>query len=754
MAAKPYTASLRKAEGRTGWTVIFRHPARFDSATGKAGGRVHRGLNTTDGDEAETLREQLNQLLAEPKYHSIGARAEAAQSFDPRVVAIFYEGMASERPDYLAVREAAIPLPTSADADYRRVLLLGTTGAGKTTLVRQLIGTDPETERFPSTSTAKTTVHDTEIILTDGPWRTIVTFASYDEVREYLRECITTAVLAAWRGASDAEVLRHLLVHVNQRFRFNYVLGRGPSQADTEADEYDDNVDADQFELAGTSVVDLSTTNATLTRAVEAVRRIATQQGAQLREDLQASDESDQRVIDELFEEELDNLLRDDEACQEIADDLIAEIERRFEPLERMGSLKYSRQDWPLSWEWETTDRAEFLRAVLRFSSNYAPLFGQLLTPLVNGVRVAGPFKPSWLEGTTPRLVLLDGEGLGHTPKSSASVSTSVTRRIEQVDAVLLVDNAEQPMQAAPVAVMRELVASGNGAKLIVAFTHFDRVTGDNIPTVASRQQHVIDSAENVLAAIGEELGPFAERILRQRLTEGRVFLGGIDRPLTRETKTGLRTINELGRLVGLIDAIVERPPLGPARPVYDRMNLVLAVKAAAEAFHEAWFPRLGLSSGATGVKEHWARIKALSRRLAARMADEYFDLKPVADLRKALQDRIYVFIQNPLRWDPAEPSDAEKQALFDAFAEEVGRRMLAIATDRVWDQRAREWQAAYDLRGKGSTFDRAHIIGEQIYDPAAPVPDVTPSPDRNLFLKTVAEAVRDAAEGVGAILE
>ncbi len=41
------------------------------------------------------------------------------------------------------------------------MLLLGTTGAGKTTLVRQFLGTDPATERFPSTSTAKTTVADT-----------------------------------------------------------------------------------------------------------------------------------------------------------------------------------------------------------------------------------------------------------------------------------------------------------------------------------------------------------------------------------------------------------------------------------------------------------------------------------------------------------------------------------------------------------------------------------------------------------------
>jgi hypothetical protein len=37
-----------------------------------------------------------------------------------------------------------------ADSGYRRVLLLGTTGAGKTTVIRQFLGTDPLKDRFPS----------------------------------------------------------------------------------------------------------------------------------------------------------------------------------------------------------------------------------------------------------------------------------------------------------------------------------------------------------------------------------------------------------------------------------------------------------------------------------------------------------------------------------------------------------------------------------------------------------------------------
>ena len=43
-----------------------------------------------------------------------------------------------------------------------------------------------------------------------------------------------------------------------------------------------------------------------------------------------------------------------------------------------------------------------------------------------------------------------------------------------------------------------------------------------------------------------------------------------------------------------------------------------------------------------------------------------------------------------------------------------------------------------FNQTDKGSTFVRAEIIAEGIYDKAAPVPDLKPSPDRNKFLHEV----------------
>ena len=756
---KYYSATLSRSKGRNAWAVIFKHPARHDINTGKTGLRVRQGLGTPNEDEANRMKDELNLLLSDESYWTIQAREEAERRFMPRVVEIFYHGMEPEVWDFGAMRDAEITLPSSVDSKFRRVLMLGTTGAGKTTLLRQLIGTDPENERFPSTSTAKTTVHETEVVLNNGIYSAVVTFCPQDEIREHLNECLSEAIHAAHRNEPKEEITRKLLTHVNQRFRFNYVLGNGPESLiqkdeDDDDEDYYESSDGQVLYLPEDDGIDLKQTNSILATSVESIAIIAKRHADLLKDELGAIDEKDQRVIDELFEEELDRRLREDEDFHSISDALMDEIELRFSTL-KDGSIKKNKQGWPQSWAWETANRQDFISVITRFSSNYAPRFGRLLTPLVNGVRVAGPFLPTWNGEEQPPLVLLDGEGLGHTPKSVAAISTSLTKRIESVDAVVLVDNATGPMQAAPVAAIKEMISSGRASRLLLVFTHFDEVKGDNLPNASARELHVLASAENVLASIGEDLGPFAERALRSRLKNACFFLGGIDRILDADRKADKRTISQLKRLLDSIDSIVMSPERVESTPIYDRMNLVLAVRNAAESFHDAWLPRLGLAHRPGVTKEHWKRVWALAKRLSTPgMADEYDTMKPVADLRKQLQDRLYVLLQNPVRWEPIEPTnDDEKQQVFDLLANAISSRLLELAARRVRAERISDWRSAFNQSGRGSSYVRASIIGEQIYHRAAPVPDVTPSPDRNSFMHDVAAIVDEVCSDFGAKL-
>lgn len=755
---KPYKATLSKTQGRQSYSIIFRHPVRKDPNTGKPGRRVRNGLGTKDENEANQLVSQMNELLANSDYWTIGAQVTAQGRFDARIVDIFFHDIIPQPTDFMNVREQVIPIPSSEDSDYRSVLLLGTTGVGKTTVLRQIIGTHPLKERFPSTSTGKTTVADTEIVIAEGDYHSVVTFMERNEVRDYLEVCISNAVRTAYQGKSDADVLRRLLQHVDQRMRFNYILGNGPPAEgvldEEDEDDFDEELNLGESELAleVSDIIDLDKTNDLLIRAVNCVRKIATNQGAKLKAELDATDESDQRVVDELFEDELDLLLRQDEEYHAIADELMDEIELRFSKLTQ-GSLRKTKQGWPISWEYSSPDRNTFINKIRLFSSNYALWFGKLLTPLANGIRVKGPFIPAWAEDSKQSIVVIDGEGLGHTPDTSSSLTTNLLRRIDMVDAVVLVDNATHPMQVAPVAVLRALVRTGNTRKLLMCFTHFDAMAGDNLPTVSAKREHVLASAENVMTCIGEELGPNAERALRARLANQCFFLGGIDKVLDEKEKHGKRSIKQIKALLTAIDQIVERQEPVEARPVYDRMNLVLAIREAAARFHEAWLPRLGLKDK-SGNKEHWTRIKALSRRLANGWADYYDNLMPVADLHKQLGELIYTTIQEPIRWEGDEPNEDSQQQVYDKFSSMLTGRLLELASHRVWTERLEEWQEAFNQSGRGSTFIRAEKIAKDIYDKAVPVPKLTPSPDRNKFYHEVLSLVEETCRKLSITLE
>lgn len=697
------------------------------------------------------LVEQLNTLLSTPELWEVTARANALGRFDGRVVDIFYEGLESSQVDFAQLRQDLLPLPSDDDG-YRTVLLLGTTGAGKTTVVRQILGTDPTTERFPSTSTAKTTVADTELITTeDGSYRAVVTFVPRDEVIDYLTENVSEAALSVLRKRSDDEIRRRLLDHVNQRFRFSYVLGRGVAKdddldlADDDEEVFDD-IDPDEY-----GSVDMTATNSVVAAAVEAVKLVVARHTSATAEAFKEI-EDDERVVEELIEESLDSDLRQSDEFHAIVDSLVDEIEKRFSTLEA-GELRRNRQGWPTTWSWESDDRAAFVRVVTRFSSNFAPLFGRLLTPLVNGVRVSGPFQPGWASEPV-HLVLVDGEGLGHTPKSVAALSTHVAKQLQNVDAIVLVDNAAQPMQAAPVAALKGIAVSGNAGKLHVVFTHFDQVKGPNLPTFGDREQHVLASVENVLKSIGDELGPAAKRVLHRRIDQARFFVGGIQDQLDAEKRAGSRTIDQLDALLTLLAHPERVTEAGPSRPVFNRMNLSLAVTEAAKTFHTRWRGRLGLDYTPEAPKEHWTRIKALTRRLAEGWDDEYDDLKPVAELRYYLQTQILLMLQRPERWSGDEPGEDEKQAILDALLNSVTSRLVELTQRRLRDEVRRGWQDAYLQKGPGSTFVRARIIATEVYDRGAPIPTVTASPDQNRFLRDVAEAVDEVVQEFGGDLE
>jgi len=712
--------------------------------------RVRRGLGTSDKEEAQRLVDDLNEILDDRAMWNLTSRQAAEVKYDSRIVAAFYDHMRPEQHDPWAARDAAIPLPGGQHAGdgYARVLFVGTTGSGKTTIVRQLLGTDPVRERFPSISAAKTTTCDIEVVLDEGSFRAVVTFIPRDRARQYIAECVLNAVVSKLNGASERDVVRRFTEHSEQRFRLSYILGspmllRPPAKRDLE-DEDADEVEQDaseESEITETERAELLRTLEGYLRVIEELadraRPMLERTAAELGITLSEASGQERDALQELVEDQI----VDTEEFHELVDDILDAVEARFELLTE-GELTRGRDTWPLKWVHSTDDREQFLRAVNRFSSNYAPNFGRLLTPLVEGLRVAGPFRPAWHDNGA-KLALMDGQGIGHTADSHSSISTSITKRFQLADAIVLVDNAAQPLQAGACVVLETLVASGHESKLIVAFTHFDEVSGDNLASTAAKKDHVFASFDNAVHAIGKKFGREAEAALKELIPDRVVFLANIQRPLKKSAKL---TLSELARLLENIHASITPPKPTEYKPVYDVANLVLAIQKATQEFHDRWKGVLGMGSRPGVAAEHWSRVKALTRRLGTLGEDEYDTLKPVADLIRLLQGQISVFLSAPLTWQrgtPPEDSGARVTAI-DPIRKEVFARLHELSRRRVMEARLAEWYEAYMHRGAGSTRVRARDM-VTLYEGAAPIPNEMPGSDANQFLFELRELIAES---------
>ncbi len=760
METKVHKATKTRSS-RPGWSVIFSHPCRRD-ARGRLGLKVRRGLGTTNDEEADQMVEQLNELLANSYWWSIDRRSEAERQFDKVVASAFFDGIEVGKSNSKDLREEIIQLPTPEDNEdnYARVMLVGSTGAGKTTLLRHFIGSDHKRDRFPSTSTAKTTTADIEIVVATGPFKAAITFMTEHEVRCAVDECLEAACESIIREYEDTRVAEALLEHREQRFRLSYPLGAW--QQEQPGQEADDQYEMDyEYEgeaaeagtLADDEIVDaveITKNNERLSEYVSRIREVATavrKQIAKERGDFQNMDNANRRQD---WLEDFTDALYENQDFAQLSLDIMDTISERFE-LVVTGDFDRSATGWPTLWRYEEKDRDTFLEQVRWFSSNHDQQFGRLLTPMVSGIRVRGSFQPAvaTLQDDDRRIVLLDGEGLGHSAKEATSVSTKVTEKFPEADMILLVDNAESPMQAASLELLRSVGSSGHGHKLAVAFTHFDHVKGDNLRTYNQKQNHVRASIGNALVSLRESLGAPVTEILEQQLTNKDFYLGGLDR-VTK--KIPRRDIRQMKDLFEQMQQAVKDSETIAAAPTYNIARLELALRDATDGFKNPWRGRLGLSYYEGIRKEHWGRVKALCRRIANLWDDEYNGLRPVADLVRQLQNSISLWLDNPSGWTRQPGNEEEEKTAINKIRQEVFVRIHKLAVQRLMTNKLDAWRTAFGFSGRGSSRLRAEEM-DRIYNAAAPSITSAMDPPTQDFLNQIVQDVSDSIEESGGSL-
>lgn len=703
-----YSARLTKS-GVNSWAVEFRHPVLKDRE-GKQGRKIRRGLGVNPED-SQAIVDDLNQLLADQSYWSLSEQKRAAREFSSKSVDIFYGQMEEELTlDPWEQREKKITLPGHKDG-YSRVMLLGTTGAGKTTVIRQLIGTEPDEISFPAISASRTTTCHTEYVFSEGKWCGVVTFNSQAQTIKLIEECVWEAFRRAVLGENEKTIAKALLSHPEQRFRLSYFLGQYRTTNRTNLKDIDQSEDIpypDQQEL-----------QVELDYIINEVRALAKEAKAQFPPEGDDIDE----VIDLLY----DVWVREDtERFNDLVHYILLLIKKRFDVIDH--GLYRDTRGWPEYWYHESEDKTQVLKTMRWFAGNEGRRFGQLLAPVVNGVRLQGPFKPSWWgDGNSPQMVLIDGEGIGHDSNITTSIPMDVTARFKESDAIILVDNATQPMLDIPKVILREAVSRGQLDKLMVVYTRFDQVQGSNMVDDEDRIDHVMSIQTGAIEAMQEayNLNSGMIRQLRDHLADLTFFF-----PSANELQNPPEElVIEMNRFIEALESKSSKTQLHSTNgdysfPEYDLGRLVLVISETEELFMQKWLGLLGLRASQFS-KQHWMRIKALSNRLAnwPKLA-EYSDLKPADDLASFLMQRVNEFLYAPKAWSANIP-DQDKTRIIQKLSSLISDKIDELIYKRMKIDNHAQWIVAYNFRGAGSTFQRVSEC-RSIFEKVIPQPRIS----------------------------
>ncbi len=722
-------AKVKRNPGRKGFVISFRHPLK--TVNGKPGRQVCKGLGTDDEALALKYEVAMNELLARDEFLSPSARGAAAREFAefPAIVEIFYGDLDPSPASHRVLRERILPLPPIGDQGAVRTLILGNSGVGKTTLLRRLIGCDSEQDRFPATSANRTTTCEIEVITGQKNYSAAVTFLTRHQAQQEIIESLSDAVLKAIEKASDDVVMAELLEQSDQRFRLKYVLG-GWQMAKVKLGASSFGAPPPGSTKAKSSEPSkyLKATLATIRRIAEAARKAVEQVLGPLES---LNDDERSFALDEIQE-----AAEQSEDFLDLVTDVMEEISDRFTSVASQSAGKFAKSTtgWPDAWTISAaaTERQSFLSAVRPFCSNLKEEWGDLLTPLVTGIRVSGPFRPDWApDGEDYAHVFVDTQGLDHE-KPATELSLETTSLFGQVQNILFVESGKDALKSQSARkVMEAIAGAGYTANVTVLLSQMDWVVGDDIPTDEDRMAKAFSGLRSLIDnEVSRNVSREAARQLAAHLATNTFYFAYLapekyPKDWNDEQRTGFEGMlgGQLWKFTAHLTAKGVPQKLQPSMPKYSFESLGLAVREASVAFQEIWEARLGYKRVEGISPAPWQSIKAMTWRYA----EGYFDgfwLRPIDTLISQTRNVLTRFLEAPMDWRPEgnEISDTEKAAIVDRLKQIVNDALTEISKSRLWKVPQPKWQDASKPSGPGSTFTRKQRVRE-LFVHQVPVP-------------------------------
>ena len=533
--------------------------------------------------------------------------------------------------------------------DLPKLYLLGDTGAGKTTIIRKMLGTDDS--KFPTTRQIRTTVAPTEYVIRESDeYDVTVVLKSVKEVEGCINEILREAITKFQKGRQKEKIAKYLKETDDQRFRLYYLLSK----------EFMEQVSGRIIEL--TPLVD---------KRVE-----------ELRQDFP----DDKEKLDLFVDLALDEKGELGDKYRSICSDVVSEIQ---ESVAKFCDGKKLESSWNV-YKYSVSDQIKFIakcREILSSECNS-------ISPVVEHARIRGKLKASWLNPET-EVVLTDGEGIGHATKESGQLLAS--RHYDyfyRADAILLIEGSKTRFTGGGKSALKSIVEHGYRDKLLVLFTKLDEVELYDVdcPTNEERREELEAALENVLGCLkkdGFEIDLPKDRIF---------YLGDLkDKIINGEAKSQINSILARSRDISKFE-------MSFVRPKYDFELLLVSLMKPAKDFNELYQGRLS--------QEHWRTVRAFSKRMVEDSEDGFRMFTPITDCEKNIADGIRNFLSNPDSWEQ-EVSEKSKQQSLDCIRREFTKLIIEFARQEIITMPHADWEKAYGHRGIGSPLRSSKEIKE-----------------------------------------
>ncbi len=502
--------------------------------------------------------------------------------------------------------------------DVRKIYLIGCTGAGKTSLVQQIIGS--KKHDFPVTSQRRTTIAPTEYLVgQERPFKTTIILKKERDVRIEIEDIIQGAILKA---KQDNSVIEDVVFELKQSSDARFKL--------------------DQMVSNGTFLKVADKINDTLLPSIK---------NKSINDETLLSDTSVKDII------------------ELIVKDILLEIETNFNEVCGNGHNLFSEQ--PIVIE-NITDKDDFLRTTKKFLSHD---FGSI-SILAEYVRIEGNLLAKWLEPTL-EFLLIDGEGIGHSlGEKRDTLSARHYDYFNYCNNIVLVDDANDPFAAGGHGAIEGLFLNGYQNKFRLVFSKTDKL--EQVDQAAYFRRNL----NNLRSALKKE------QIIFPIENKDTYKLSALNKKINNESEKSIQN---------LLKSIFETEKKNLTLLEYDFDLLFSNFKS--DAIIDLVQVRI--------ENEHWAVIKALSRRLL-NLGVEYKHLKPVSWILMFVMREINVFLQkDDLSSEILDSQNIIKQKFSKQLIDYI---YLNFISDKQY-----LWKQAYEKNGIGSSRERKDFIFGQI---------------------------------------